>query len=302
MQKVLAVLPRIGESASTCLIEGESGTGKELVARALHRLSPRAEKPFVAVNCGALPDTLLESEIFGYVAGAFTDARGDKPGRFAAAEGGTLFLDEIGDVSPALQVKLLRVLQEREYQPLGSNSTVVADARVIAATNRTLEELVTEGRFRQDLFYRVNVVRIEVPPLRDRPEDIPVLAEHFVRKFNSRQQREIAGLDRAALKLLMAHDWPGNVRELENAIEHAFVLCAGGLILPQQLPTQLQSHAALSQHMTTLTLAEAEERLIRLALQRNKGNRRKTAEELGIALSTLWRRLKKLGVSAPKRT
>jgi PAS domain S-box-containing protein len=302
MRQVMAVLPRIAESGSTCLIEGESGTGKELVARALHRMSPRADKPFVAVNCGALPDTLLESELFGYVAGAFTDARRDKPGRFAAAEEGSLFLDEIGDVSPALQVKLLRVLQEREYQPLGAESTVKADVRLIAATNRDLDELVASGSFRQDLFYRVNVVRVRVPPLRDRPEDIPVLAEHFVRRFNLRQQREVAGLDRAALKLLMAHRWPGNVRELENAIEHAFVLCPGGLVLPDHLPTQLRGEGPRTEDTGVITLAEAEERAIRQALLRNDGNRRETARELGIAPSTLWRKLKKLGPGTTERT
>ncbi len=296
MRELLSVLPRIAESDSTCLIEGESGTGKELVARALHSMSPRSDKPFVAVNCGALPDTLLESELFGYVAGAFTDARKDRSGRFAAAEGGSLFLDEIGDVSPALQVKLLRVLQEREYQPLGGNKTVRVDVRVIAATNSNLDELVASGRFRQDLFYRINVIRIEVPPLRTRREDIPVLAEHFVRRFNLRQEREVAGLDRAALKLLMAHEWPGNVRELENAIEHAFVLSAGGLILAEHLPTQLQRAAAAGEDTAALTLAEAEARLIRQALLRNNGNRHETAKDLGIAPSTLWRKLKKLGL------
>ncbi len=302
MQEVLAVLPRIAESGSTCLIEGESGTGKELVARALHRLSPRAEKPFVAVNCAALPDTLLESELFGHVAGAFTDARRDRPGRFAAAEGGTLFLDEIGDVSAALQVKLLRVLQEREYQPLGSDATTKTDVRLVAATNRNLDELVSAGSFRQDFFYRVNVVRIDVPPLRDRLEDIPVLAEHFVRRFNAHRQREIAGLDRAALKLLMAYDWPGNVRELENAIEHAFVLCPGGLITPDHLPATVRQAGAAADEGGMVTLEEAEARVIRRALQHNSGNRRETARELGIAPSTLWRKLKKLGIRPTKST
>ncbi len=296
MRELLALLPQIAESGSTCLIEGESGTGKELVARALHRLSPRGERPFVAVNCGALPDSLLESELFGYKAGAFTDARKDKPGRFAAADGGTLFLDEIGDVSAALQVKLLRVLQEREYHPLGAEQVVKTNVRLLAATNRSLAELVAAGSFRQDLFYRVNVVRVEVPPLRARLEDIPVLADHFIRRFNLRGQKEIAGIDRAALKLLMEHDWPGNVRELENAIEHAFVLCAGGLILPEYLPSQLQRASITKPDLSATTLAEVEARVIRQALARNNGSRHETARELGIAPSTLWRKLKKLGL------
>ncbi len=298
MQEVLKVLPRIAESGATCLVVGESGTGKELVARALHKLSPRREKPFVAVNCGALPDTLLESELFGYMAGAFTDARKDKPGRFAAAEGGTLFLDEIGDVSPAMQVRLLRVLQEREYQPLGSTETLKADVRLITATNRNMEELVAAERFRQDLYYRINVVRVEVPPLRERPEDIPVLAEYFVHHLNLLHQREVAGVDRAVLKLLMRHDWPGNVRELENAIEHAFVLCPEGLISPEYLPPQLLALNGTRRQPMGTTLAEIETWAVRMALERNKGNRRETANELGIDPSTLWRKLKKLGLES----
>jgi len=297
MRQLTGLLPRIAESGSTCLVEGESGTGKELVARALHRLSPRREEPFVAVNCGALPDSLLESELFGYVAGAFTDARGDKPGLFAAAEGGTLFLDEIGDVSPMLQAKLLRVLQEREFQPLGATGTKKADVRLIAATNRRLDEMVADGSFRQDLFYRINVVRLEVPPLRQRPEDIPVLAEHFVNRLNLHRRRQIAGLDRAALRLLMDYSWPGNVRELENAVEHAFVLCDGALIKPEHLPATLRAGAALEESGGAISLAEAEERIIRRALSRNAGNRHETARELGIAPSTLWRKLKKLGLA-----
>jgi PAS domain S-box-containing protein len=296
MQELLAVLPKIAESGATTLVEGQSGTGKELVARALHRMSSRSDGPFIAVNCGALPETLLESELFGYAAGAFTDARRDKPGRFAAAQGGTLFLDEIGEVSNATQVKLLRVLQEREYQPLGSNKTLKADVRLITATNRNLNSMVESGEFRQDFFYRINVVRLEVPPLKNRCEDIPVLVEHFVKTFNRSQQREIAGLDRSAMKLVMNHDWPGNVRELENAIEHAFVLCPGGLIAPEHLPAQLKNSTTEDRCNHAMTLAQAEEQMIRAALSRNKGNRKESAKDLGVAPSTLWRKIKQLGL------
>ena len=225
MFRLMDVLPRIAESESTFLIEGASGTGKEMFARVAHELSPRAGKPFVAVNCGALPDSLLESELFGYKAGAFTDARKDRPGRFAAAEGGTLFLDEVGEISPAMQVKLLRVLQERVYEPLGSDEPVAADVRIIAATNRNLKSLVKKEKFREDFYYRINVVRMVLPTLAERKEDIPLLAEHFIKRFNRLQGREIRGIRPEALAALVRHDWPGNVRELENAIEHAFILC-----------------------------------------------------------------------------
>ncbi len=207
------------------MIEGASGTGKELFARAIHNLSPRRGKRFVAVNCGALPDTLLESELFGYKAGAFTDARQDKLGRFALADGGTLLLDEIGDVSPAMQVRLLRVLQERVYEPLGSVEPVKADVRLIAATNKDLGKLVRKGVFREDLYYRIHVIRLALPNLRDRREDIPLLVEHFIAKFNRLQGKDVVGVSDEVLARLMDHDYPGNVRELENIIEHAFVLC-----------------------------------------------------------------------------
>ena len=230
MQDLFAVLPDIAESPSTVLIEGESGTGKELFANAVHRLSKRKNKPFVAVNCGALPDALLESELFGYKAGAFTDAKKDKPGRFALAEGGTVFLDEIGDVSPAMQVRLLRFLQERVYEPLGSVMPVRANVRIVAATHRNLAELVKAGKFREDLFYRINVVKLEIPPLRDRLEDIPLLVENFIDRFNTLQGKEIMGVSDDALSCLMSHDYPGNVRELENYVERAFILCHASFI------------------------------------------------------------------------
>ena len=247
MQRLFEVLPAIAASPSTVLILGATGTGKEVMARTIHSLSPRSRGPFVAVNCAALPETLLESELFGYKAGAFTDARTDKPGRFALAAKGTIFLDEIGEMSAALQVKLLRVLQERCYEPLGSVASVPADARVIAATNRDLAALVRSGRFREDLYYRVNVVRIELPPLRRRKEDIPPLVDRFIDRFNQLQGKAIDALGPEALALLMAHDWPGNIRELENVIERAFILCGDGPITMAHLPRELLLRDHLSQ-------------------------------------------------------
>src|SRR4030043_859578 len=230
IHEIFNILPDIAESDSTVLVQGASGTGKELFAKAIHNLSRRKTKPFVKVNCGALPDTLLESELFGYVKGAFTDAKKDKPGRFALANGGTIFLDEIGDMSPPLQAKLLRVLQEKEYDPLGSVSPRKTDVRIIAATNKDLSRLVSEGKFRDDLYYRVNVVKIELPPLSQRREDNPFLIDGFMNKINARMEKQITGVTDHALRRLMSHEYPGNVRELENIIEHAFVICRGNRI------------------------------------------------------------------------
>ena len=244
MQRVFEVLPAIAASPSTVLIVGETGTGKEMVARTIHALGPRPQGPFIAVNCGALPETLLESELFGYKAGAFTGANRDKPGRFALARGGTLFLDEIGEVSPALQVRLLRVLQDRTYEPLGGTRSESSDARIMVATNKDLAEQVRGGVFREDLYYRVNVVRIELPPLRRRKEDIPLLVEQFIARFNRLQQKTVTGITSEALSLLMAHDWPGNIRELENAVERAFILCGEGPIGIEHLPEELTARGA----------------------------------------------------------
>ena len=298
MQGSIELIPRVADSPTTVLIEGESGTGKELVARAIHDLSPRREEPFVAVNCGALPDALLESELFGYMAGAFTDAKKDKPGRFAAAEGGTIFLDEIGDISAAMQTKLLRVLQERVYEPLGSVETVRADVRVVAATNRSLGQLVADGLFRQDLFYRINVMRLQLPPLRQRRSDIPLLTDHFVSKFNALQGKTIAGVSQRAMLSLMEHDYPGNVRELENTIEHAFVLCVGGLIEEYHLPVELhrRSEAGVSEHIGDVTLQAMEVMHITETLRRHGGNRDAAAKALGIHRATLFRKIKSLGI------
>lgn len=298
MRHLFELLPPVAESDSTVLIEGPSGTGKELFARALHQLSRRRAKRIVAINCGALPDTLLESELFGYKAGAFTDARKDKPGRFALAEGGTILLDEIGDISPAMQTRLLRVLQERVYEPLGGVEPVRCDVRIIAATNRSLAALVKEGKFREDLFYRVHVVRLELPPLRERREDLPLLIDHFVAQFNRLKGRDIAGLSDAALARLMEHDFPGNVRELENIIEHAFVLCRGGLIEVTHLPPHLRIGAGgiLPALSAGMTLAAMEKVLLRDALRRHQENRAAAARELGIDASTLFRKIKVLGL------
>jgi len=298
MQRIFEVLPLVAASPSTVLILGETGTGKEMLAGTIHSLSPRSGGPFVAVNCGALPDTLLESELFGYKAGAFTGALRDKPGRFAAARKGTLFLDEIGEVSPALQVRLLRVLQEKTFEPLGSVSSETSDARIIAATNRDLRERMLQGAFREDLYYRINVVRLELPPLRNRREDIPLLASRFVEKFNLLQGRHVSGVSPEALSLFMAHHWPGNIRELENVIERAFILCGDGPIGIEHLPGEMRREISLPSpspgSVTAHRILDAS--LIRAALDRNMQNREAAARELGIHRSTLFRRMKKLGL------
>lgn len=298
MRQLFDLLPQVADSNSTVLIEGASGTGKELVARALHSLSPRRDKRFVAINCGALPDTLLESELFGYKAGAFTDARHDKPGRLAIADGGTILLDEVGDISPAMQARLLRVLQERVFEPLGSVEPVKVDVRVVAATNRDLNKLVRKGTFRQDLFYRINVIRIKLPELRDRREDIPLLVDCFVSKFNRLKNKDIAGVSEDALAVLMEHDYPGNVRELENVIEHAFVLCRGGLIEPHHLPPSIRGQTGIKPQRGkgALSLKTLEAMHIADAIRRHGGNRTAAARELGIDPSTLFRKIKSLNI------
>jgi len=302
MRRLFDLLPQVAASGSTVLVQGETGTGKELLARAVHSLSPRREKPFVAVNCGALPDTLLESELFGYKAGAFTGAGKDKPGRFALAEGGTIFLDEIGDVSPALQVRLLRFLEERTYEPLGGTQSVQADVRVVAATHRDLAALVKDGAFRQDLFYRINVVRVELPPLRQRKADIPLLVERLVGRLNRLRGRSVPGVSRDTLAILMAHNYPGNIRELENVIEHAFVLCGEGPIEPSHLPDDLMARAPPKARRTDLrgSVRAAEAQSILDALKRNHFNRLAAARELGMHKTTLFRKIKALGLDLPE--
>lgn len=303
MRPVFDLLPALAASSTTVLIQGETGTGKELLARAIHGMSQHAKKPFVAVNCGALPDTLLESELFGYKAGAFTGAARDKPGRFALAKGGTLFLDEIGEITPALQVRLLRVLQERTYEPLGSTRTETADVRIITATHRDLAEQARKGLFREDLYYRVNVIRVELPPLRRRMEDIPLLAEQFVERFNRLQRRTVQGVSTEALSLLMAHTWPGNVRELENTIERAFILCQEGPIRLEHLPEELrgQPAAAGDPHPVRQAHDLLDAQTIRAALERNAFNRTAAARDLGIHKTTLFRRMRKLGIVPPEQ-
>ena len=296
MQSIFTILPDVALSESTILIEGESGTGKELMANAIHNLSGRGKRPIVKVNCGAIPDNLLESELFGYKAGAFTDAKRDKSGRFAQADGGTLFLDEIGDVSPALQVRLLRVLQDGSFQPLGATGTVKVNVRILCATNKDLKGLVAEGQFREDLFYRIRVFALYLPPLRERREDIPLLAQNFIDRLNRLRGKDISGLSREALADLMSYDWPGNIRELQNAIEHAFILCHGGLIQPQHLPSPLHEACIGTDGIPAgLTLAEVENRMIKEALARNNGQKLAAARELGIDKTTLWRKMKRLG-------
>jgi PAS domain S-box-containing protein len=303
IQKIFNILPEIAESDSTVLIQGPSGSGKELFARAIHNLSKRRKRPYIVVNCGSLPDTLLESELFGYIKGAFTDAKKDKPGRFALAEGGTIFLDEIGSISPALQVRLLRVLQEKEYEPLGATVPLKADIRVVAATNKNLTDLVKAGALRDDLYYRLNVIKIELPPLKQRREDIPLLIEHFIRTFNYKMGKNISGVSSDVLDFLMSYDFPGNIRELENIIEHAFVLCRGALIEIDHLPKELiKGFRPRSREGKKLPsrFQKAEAEVIVETLQKYKGHRDKTAQELGIDKSTLWRKMKKFGIKYPE--
>ncbi len=298
IQELFDILPEIAQSDCTVLIEGQTGTGKELFARAIHNLSPRKERPFIAVNCGALPDTLLESELFGYKAGAFTDAKKDKPGRFALAQGGTIFLDEVAEISYSVQVKLLRVLQEKTYEPVGAVSSEKADIRIITATNKDLSKLVKKNEFRDDLYYRINVVRLYLPPLKERSEDIPLLVEHFIDKFNRTYNKNICCLSDDAMAVLMSYEFDGNIRELENIIEHCFVLCHGDVIEAKHLPSAIQKDTMGkgSDIGEFRTLKQMEALLIEKALRRNKGNRTAAAKELGINASTLFRKLKNLNI------
>jgi PAS domain S-box-containing protein len=300
MMQLFDLLPRIAESSSTVLIEGASGTGKELFARAVHNLSPRKNKRFLAVNCAALPDALLESELFGYKAGAFTDARRDKPGRFTLADGGTIFLDEIGDISPAMQVRLLRVLQERVVEPLGGIEPVKVNVRVVVATNKDLADLVKAGTFREDLYYRIRVIRLQLPTLKQRREDIPLLVGYLIARFNRLEGKDVAGVSGEVMARLMEYDFPGNVRELENIIEQAFVLCRGGMIELNHLPPELRPFSAMGKaEPDSMKLSSMEKHLIRVTLDRYSGNRRKAAADLGIDTSTLFRKIKAFGIETP---
>jgi len=303
MRKVFELVSAVSSSSSNILIQGETGTGKELLAKTIHNLSDRSDKPFIAVNCGALPDTLLESELFGYKKGAFTGAVIDKKGRFALAEKGTLFLDEIGEITPTLQVRLLRILQERCYEPLGSTKAECSDARIITATNQNLLQLVKQEKFRKDLFYRINVVRIDLPPLRQRKEDIPLLINHFIEKFNKLLMKDIEGVSIEVSSMLMAYDWPGNIRELENIIERAFVLCSGRLINTQNLHEEIICCRITNDKLTDMVTVKriSEKKAIINALKHNNFNRTTAAKELNVHKTTLYRKIKLLKIDLPKK-
>jgi DNA-binding NtrC family response regulator len=303
MQEVFALIRRVAASQASVLITGESGTGKELVARALHAHSPRANRPFVAVNCAAIPETLLESDLFGYKRGAFTDAKADKAGLFVEANGGTIFLDEIGELPLTLQPKLLRALQEREIRPLGGTKSERVDIRLITATNRHLEQRLKEGRFREDLFYRLNVIHIHLPPLRDRAEDVLPLAEHFLTRSAERAGKPLRSFKETAKKLLLAHAWPGNVRELENVVERAVALAEGDIVTPEDLPPALRERKSqdrlTSALMQGLTLEELERQYIQRVLEAEGGNKTRAAQRLGLDRKTLYRKLEEYAAPAP---
>jgi PAS domain S-box-containing protein len=301
MHGILKVLPQVSASNCTVLLQGETGTGKELLARTVHQLSPRSAKPMIVVNCATLPESLLESELFGYRAGAFTGASKDKPGLFTLAGEGTIFLDEIGDLSPVLQTKLLRVLQERTYLPLGGTVPEKTAARFITATNLPLSTLVKEGRFRSDLYYRINVVALELPPLRERREDLPLLVERIIRDLNLEYGKEITGVSNEVMSVFQSHEFPGNIRELTNILEHAHVLCTMPLIEPHHLPAYLTTVPASPGQpgLGSPDLKSMEVRAIMEGLERNRYNRLATARELGIHKSTLFRKLKELGIALP---
>jgi DNA-binding NtrC family response regulator len=301
MQEIFATVTRVAPSRATVLLAGESGVGKDMIARAIHFHSPRRDRPFVKINCTALPENLMESELFGYEKGAFTGAAASKPGKFEQADTGTVFLDEIGDVPPAVQVKLLRVLQEREFERLGSNKTLHIDVRIVAATNQDLRAALEQGTFREDLYYRLNVVPINLPPLRERPEDIPFLAEHFVRKLAGQSGSRVESITDEAIRKLMGYPWPGNVRELENVIERSLVLCTSGRldaadirldIAPRARP-QAGGAPVLPEGMT---LDEYEQAIIREALRKAEGNKSQAARLLGLTRNALRYRLSQMGI------
>ncbi|MBU0983163.1 MAG: sigma 54-interacting transcriptional regulator [candidate division Zixibacteria bacterium] len=295
--RLFMIMPDVAESESTVLIQGPSGSGKELFARAIHNISPRKDHNYVVINCGALPVHLFESELFGYVKGAFTDAKQDKPGKLVSAEKGTVFFDEIGELPLSTQVKLLRLLQQREYEPVGSTEVVKADIRVVAATNKDLKELVLQGKFRDDLYFRLAVVKFELPPLRERREDIPYLVDHFIKKFNTRRRKNIVSVSPSVMSILMRHDFSGNVRELENIIEYGFVVCHGSIIKRDHLPSELlKADATLPSdpaHRTPVVKTINDESSLREALIECHGQITDAARLLGIHRTTLWRRLRR---------
>lgn len=309
MAKLFDLIESVADTRTTVLILGENGTGKTITARAIHQLSDRRDKPFVEVACGALPDSLLESELFGHVAGAFTGATHEKMGKFLQANGGTLFLDEVGTASPSLQVKLLRVLQDREFEPVGGNKTHKVDVRLILATNEDLEEKVRRGEFRQDLFYRINVITVTQPPLRERIGDIPLLVDHYIREINAQTGKQVKGFDDSALQALQRYYWPGNVRELVNVVERAVVLAKGPYIQPSDLPDSLRREQAdpdgvagrLTGGNLKSALTHPERQIILEALEANGWNRQDTARMLGINRTTLYKKMKKFDISYEKQ-
>ncbi|MBI9086263.1 MAG: sigma 54-interacting transcriptional regulator [Desulfobacterales bacterium] len=304
MKKIFEMVSVVAETDATILIQGATGTGKDILAKVIHSMGKRSEKPFVKVNCAAIPDNLLESELFGYARGAFTGAHQDKPGRFELADQGTIFLDEIGDIPISLQAKLLRVLEDREFYPLGSRRTRKVDVRIISATNRELEKRVAQGLFREDLFYRLNVMQIKLPLLKDRREDLPLLIPHIVRKLSASKENPPTELSKAVMDVLLNHDYPGNIRELENILEHALIICRGDMVKPEHLPVFLQNRdspekAALSvAHRPNTGAAGAEREEILQTLGRFNGHKTKTAQSLGIDRTTLWRKMKKFGLAS----
>lgn len=299
MQKIYNLIENVSGTNVTVLILGETGTGKDLVARAIHYNSPRRNKPFIKVSCAALPETLLESELFGHKKGAFTGAIRDKPGRFKLADGGTIFLDEVGEIPLSVQVKLLRVIEEQEFEMLGDTELTKVDVRIIAATNRNLKTAIKEGKFREDLYYRLNVVPIYLPPLRERRDDIPLLVEYLIKKYNKERGRNILSVSRKAMELLIDNNWTGNVRQLENTVEYAFIHCDGNTIQPEHLPEEIRSKREDEKFQSVgRTLKEVEKEVILDVLKKNDFDRERTSRALHISRTTLWRRMKKYGISS----
>jgi transcriptional regulator with PAS, ATPase and Fis domain len=305
MLRIYDMIQSVADTKATVLITGESGTGKSLIARAIHRASARRNQPFVEVACGALPETLLESELFGHAAGAFTGAIGEKMGKFKLADGGTIFLDEISTASPAMQVKLLRILQDFEFEQVGGTKTFTADTRVILATNDDLGKSVAEGRFRQDLFYRINVINVELPPLRERISDIPLLARHFLDRMVRDSGKQVQGFSEEAMHVLQAHRWPGNVRELQNVIERAVLLGKGGIVGLDDLPVAMAVAGpipldSIDGRTLKQALSNPERQIILEVLEANQWNRMATADALGINRTTLYKKMKRLGLDGPR--
>jgi DNA-binding NtrC family response regulator len=310
MLDVLTLVSKVAPTDSTVLISGESGTGKELVARALHQNSRRKNRPFIVINCGALPENLQESELFGHVRGAFTGAIRDKRGLFQEANGGTLFLDEVGEMAPSAQVKLLRFLQDGEIRRVGDNEPIHVDVRLLAATNQDLSKAIKEDRFREDLYYRLNVIPIDIPPLRERRDDIPLLVDYFLKQFTSRVKKKIASVSPPAMTLLSTYDWSGNVRELENVLERAIILANHNLIMPEDLPPYIYAganhatpdSAALQEETADQPLEQVEKRHILQTLEKYEWNQKQASEALGISTTTLWRKLKTYGITPKRKT